>query len=240
LTFPAIFLAFVESTQLNLKGIAMSYVRTGCAVLIGLMCIGCQSKMAQENRALHAQNRELQAMRNQDQAKLAAAPTPEELEALRQQAAAKDAEIARLEASLRQPTAGNDPTGLGGIDATYDPREGTITVNLPGDVLFDAGKATLRTSAKGTLDKIVAAIKKDYANKTIYVDGHTDTDPIKRTAGQWEDNLDLSGARAMAVERHLVAAGIPSKNVVVRAYGPDQPKATKPASRRVEIVVMTK
>ena len=35
-----------------------------------------------------------------------------------------------------------------------------MTVNVPGDVLFDAGRATLKDSSKGTLNKIVSAIEK--------------------------------------------------------------------------------
>jgi chemotaxis protein MotB len=104
-------------------------------------------------------------------------------------------------------------------------------------VLFDKGKAQLKPSAGKTLDKIVSAIKKDYSTKTIFVDGHTDADPITRTKEQWEDNWDLAAARANAVRRYLTSHGVDSKKVDLRAFGPNHPKGGKAASRRVEIVV---
>ena len=70
------------------------------------------------------------------------------------------------------------------------------------------------------------------------MDGHTDSDPITRTKDQWEDNWDLAAARANAVRRDLTAHGVNPKNVDLRSFGPNHPKAKKEASRRVEIVVM--
>ena len=37
---------------------------------------------------------------------------------------------------------------------------GTLTVNVPGDVLFASGKADLKDTAKSTLSKIANAAKK--------------------------------------------------------------------------------
>jgi chemotaxis protein MotB len=113
-------------------------------------------------------------------------------------------------------------------------------VNVPGDVLFDAGRATLKDSSKSTLNKIAGAIKKDYAGKHVFVDGHTDSDPITKTKGMWEDNLDLSAARARAVAQYLTSQGLAVKNVDTRAFGSTKPKKSKEASRRVEIVVATR
>ena len=85
---------------------------------------------------------------------------------------------------------------LAGIEVTKDEKAGTVTVNVPGDVLFLSGQAELKESAKGTLNKVVSALKKDYAGKHILVQGYTDKDPISRTKDKWTDNLDLSAARA--------------------------------------------
>jgi len=56
----------------------------------------------------------------------------------------------------------------------------------------------------------------------------------------WQDNLDLSAARARAVAQYLTSQGIDTKLVDTRAYGSTVPKKTKEASRRVEIVVATR
>ena len=106
----------------------------------------------------------------------------------------------------------------------YDSRAGTVTVTVPGNVLFDPGKADLKPSSQSTLNKITAAIRKSYPGKRVYVDGHTDSDPINRTREKWQDNLELSFARAASVARYLESKGISSTKVVVRAYGANNPK----------------
>lgn len=221
----------------------MNALRMG-AIFLGAMSVlagGCQNKLHDDNMALHDQNRKLQADLNDTrdrlgdtETRLAKAPDPASVSQMQ-------ARINELEAQLKsQPTPGGgtaaDPA-LAGVEATYDKSRGTLTVNLPGEVLFEPGKAAIKNSAFATLDKVVSAIKKDYSTKTIFVDGHTDSDPITRTKQTWEDNWDLAAARANAVRRYLTSHGVDSKKVDLRAFGPNHPKAQKAASRRVEIVV---
>jgi len=206
-----------------------------------LLAAGCQSKLHDDNMALHDQNRKLQADLNDTrdrlgdtESRLAKAPDPASVSQMQ-------ARINELETQLKsQPTAtgGTAPDpALSGVEATYDKSRGTLTVNLPGQVLFEPGKAAIKKTAYSTLDKIVSAIKKDYAKKTIYVDGHTDADPIAKTKATWEDNWDLAAARANAVRRYLTSHGVDSHKVDLRAFGPNHPKGGKETSRRVEIVV---
>src|SRR5687768_4049470 len=200
---------------------------------------GCQSKLADENKQLWAQNRELQARygeaANQPKA------DPAQMSALQGEIAARDAKIAELEQQLRAPTTGQAPDPqLAGIETSFDQATGNMTVNIPGDVLFDAGRASLKESSKSTLNKIASAIKKEYAGKHVFVDGHTDPDPITKTKGMWQDNLDLSAERARAVAKYLTSQGLEQRNVDTRAFGSTVPKKSKEASRRVEIVVATR
>ena len=221
----------------------MNGLRMG-AVLLGTLSLlagGCQNKLHDDNMALHDQNRKLQAdltdtrdRLGDTESRLAKAPDPSSVSQMQ-------ARINELEQQLKsQPTPGGgqaaDP-GLAGVEATYDKARGTLTVNLPGEVLFESGKAVLKTSAHATLDKIAAAIKKDYSSKTVYIDGHTDADPITKTKDTWEDNWDLAAARANAVRRYLSTHGVDQKVMNLRAFGPNHPKGGKPTSRRVEIVV---
>jgi chemotaxis protein MotB len=210
--------------------------------LMSLLAVGCQNKLHDDNLSLHDQNNKLQAeltdTRNRlsaAESRLQAAPDPASVNQMQ-------ARIAELEQQLKQtqaaqPGANASDPNIPGIEATYDKARGTLTVNLPGEVLFEPGKAVIKTSAMATLDKICAAIKKDYAAKTVFVDGHTDADPIMKTKGQWEDNWDLAAARANAVRKYLTSHGVDQKRVDLRAFGPNKPKGNKDASRRVEIVV---
>lgn len=218
---------------------AATFFLTGFILLTGS---GCVNKVHDENIALHDQNRELQTQLSDRDDKLKQAPDSTQLSAMQREIAERDAKIRDLQTNLNRPAAGggaSDPS-LGGIEATYDSKAGTLTVNLPGDVLFDAGKAQLKASALGTLDKIANAIKKDYAGKVIKVDGYTDSDPITKTRDQWDDNWDLSYGRAKSVMQYLTAHGVDQKVVSIVANGSNKPKTSKPASRRVEIVVLTR
>ena len=204
------------------------------AVLMSpLAGVGCANRMHDENTQLHQQNRELQAQLDARRASGANDEVPE---------AAPVQAQAPAPAPVTQPMATQTPAppiNVPGTETTQDPVAGTMTVRVPGDVLFDAGKASVREGAKGTLDKVAAALKKDYSGKQIRVEGHTDSDPIR--VSQWKSNQELSEARADAVKKYLVSKGVDSNMVSVSGFGASRPKSNdKAANRRVEIVVVTR
>ncbi len=112
---------------------------------------------------------------------------------------------------------------------------GEMAATLAGNVLFDSGRATLKTTSKKELDRVVAEIKKTYRNASIRVEGHTDSDPITRS--NWKSNDELSQARADAVVRYLATKGISSDQMTSIGFGSAKPKSSKQASRRVEVVI---
>src|SRR4051812_45211755 len=154
----------------------------------------------------------------------------QQLAAMQAEIAARDAKIRELEAAhAAQPTAQSaaaDPQ-IAGLASTYDKAKRELTVTLQSDVLFAPGSADLKPEAKATLDKVVAAVKKDYPSKKIRIQGHTDKDPIVRSTDKWIDNMDLSQNRAGAVARYLLIKGVDMKNVVTVGFGESKPKATK-------------
>jgi flagellar motor protein MotB len=215
----------------------------GLIGLIGLVAgaAGCQNKMRDENTALWNQNRELQSQLNDTRSRLNQAPDPTQLVSMQTAIQQRDAQIAELKAQLQRPTPGAGPEpGLAGIEVTKNDVAGTLTVNLPGDVLFPSGSSDLKPSAKVTLNKVISAVNKEYAGKRVFVDGYTDSDPITRTKDKYDDNLDLSAERARSVYAYLISQGMSPRVVAPRAFGATNPKATKAASRRVEIVVATR
>jgi len=219
----------------------MSSIRAGILGLVMLVGVGCQNKVAEENKRLWQENRDLRSQSTDLQGQLRSAPDPAALAQMQSDLAARDAQIAQLQDQLRKPAEGQPAdSDLAGITVTRDDRAGTMTVNVPGDVLFASGSSTLKESAKSTLNRIIGALKKDYTGKKVMVDGHSDSDPITKTKDKWEDNLDLSAARARTVAQYLVSQGMDSKSIEPRAFGPTAPKNSKAASRRVEIVVATR
>jgi chemotaxis protein MotB len=220
----------------------MSRAWMGFAPLIALAAVGCQNAVHDENLALRNQNIELQQEKTRLESELSARPQAQDVQVLQGQLAERDRQIDEMKSQLAKPAPGEsaaDPA-LGGITVTRDDRAGTITVNVPGDVLFASGDASVKSSAKATLTKIAGILKKDFPGKKIMVDGHTDADPISRSKDKWKDNLDLSAARARSVAGVLVEQGIDKKLVGTRGFGETAPKpGSKDKSRRVEIVVVT-
>jgi chemotaxis protein MotB len=148
-------------------------------------------------------------------------------------------ELQRQISELNKPAA--TATGFEGMDVDFDAATGTITVTLANTILFDSGKATLKSTTSKELDRILSVIKQKYASKDVDVVGHTDTDPIVKSS--WKDNLELSAQRALSVTRYLIEHGIADKQVRADACGSARPVASnssaagKAKNRRVEIVI---
>jgi chemotaxis protein MotB len=214
------------------------WLTTSALVLASLVSTGCSSnnsvavnrKLSSENQALRLQVDELNTQLHSTNAAIA-----ERDEAIAQ----RDARLAQFEASLNTPATPTD-SNIGGVTATYDAKTRTLTVNLPDEVLFTPGSAEIRKTAYPTLDKIVAALKSEYAGKNVRVKGHTDNDPIVRSKHQFKDNLDLSLERAASVTRYLASKGVTNGNVETVGVGASAPKdsSNKAVNRRVEISVI--
>jgi flagellar motor protein MotB len=129
-----------------------------------------------------------------------------------------------------------DPSDFSGEGVQTSQRGSDLVVSVAGDVLFDSGSATLKGSAKKTLDKIAGTLKSKYGGSTIRVEGYTDSDPVKKSG--WKTNERLSGERAMAVEDYLSSKGVSKSKIYFAGFGADRPKSTKKDSRRVEIVIL--
>lgn len=170
-----------------------------------------------------------------------AAELREQNAALNAQIGEKNSRIAELEgrvsqAQAYQPTYNDRPARASRSSSGDYSGGGTTTMTVSGDVLFDSGQATIKNSAKKELDKIASDIKRSYAGAEIRVEGYTDSDPLVKTKAKWGSNEGLSQARADAVRDYLSQKGVGSITSV--GMGSAKPKATKAASRRVEIVIM--
>lgn len=82
-------------------------------------------------------------------------------------------------------------------------RHNKMVIQLPGDVLFDSGKDTLKAEGKRILKQVADIIKADttLSQRDFQVAGHTDKEPY---AGQFIDNWGLSVMRARTVLTFLI------------------------------------
>lgn len=153
-------------------------------------------------------------------------------------------EISLAEASLKPgtPTPMTDNPELDGLGIEYGQRGGNTYYSIPSEVTFGSGKAELTKKGQEALKAVARSILKDQKDGKLWIEGHTDSDPI--TKSKWESNRDLSVERAMAVLHYLVeSCDVPDDRCVVAGHGQYQPltgnndSASKARNRRVEIVV---
>ena len=135
---------------------------------------------------------------------------------------------------------------LQGSGASVRIKEGKISVMLPSSILFNSGQTKLKKAAKSSLAKVCNVVKNDFPDATIRIEGHTDSDPLKRTKDVYKSNWELSALRATNVLHYLVdSCRLDPKKLYIAGFGKHQPVASnkskegKKKNRRVEIVILT-
>ena len=120
-----------------------------------------------------------------------------------------------------------------------------LVISFVADVLFDSGKAKVRSEAHPTLDKVARVLIENVPGNDIGIEGHTDNEPIKYSG--WKSNWELSTARALSVLHYLIDnKGISPLRVSAIGYGEYRPvtsnvsKEGRQLNRRVEIVILPK
>jgi outer membrane protein OmpA-like peptidoglycan-associated protein len=130
-------------------------------------------------------------------------------------------ETARVQAELDQ------------LKATPTPRGLVMTL---GDVLFDTGRAELKSGASRKLDQL-AQFLVEHPERRVQIDGFTDS------VGTDSYNEDLSQRRADAVKAALLSRGVDASRIGTEGYGKAYPVANNTDSggrqlnRRVEVVI---
>jgi chemotaxis protein MotB len=110
---------------------------------------------------------------------------------------------------------------------------GVAMISVSSDLLFGSGKAELTSAGQSKIAEVAHEIRKEYPNRDIYVIGHTDSDPIRKT--KWKDNWELSAERALTVTRVLQSSGVNGKQLMAAGRAEYQPEGSKAKNRRVEI-----
>jgi outer membrane protein OmpA-like peptidoglycan-associated protein len=145
----------------------------------------------------------------------------------------REAENAKLEAAKSKQETARVQSELDALNATTTPRGMVLTL---GDVLFDTGRAELKSGASRNLDQL-AKFLVEHPERRVQVDGFTDS------VGTDSYNEELSQRRADAVREALITRGVEPSRIGTEGYGKAYPVATNADSggrqlnRRVEVVI---
>ncbi|MBM3252349.1 MAG: hypothetical protein FJZ11_06210, partial [Candidatus Omnitrophica bacterium] len=100
-----------------------------------------------------------------------------------------------------------------------------LVITFVSEVLFDSGKAKIRTDAYQPLDKVARVLREEVPEMEIGIEGHTDNQPIKFSG--WKSNWELSSARSISVLHYLVdEKGIAPERVSAIGHGEFKPIAS--------------
>jgi outer membrane protein OmpA-like peptidoglycan-associated protein len=120
-----------------------------------------------------------------------------------------------------------------GVDVSRT-QDNQLKVNIPSDISFDTGSATIKPNMRGVLDPFASSMKDD-PNARVTIIGHTDS------TGSDAVNNPLSIERAQSVRDYLAARGVSPSRVEVAGRGEREPVADnnsdsgRAKNRRVEI-----
>ena len=205
-----------------------------------VMSMKNQQQQEADHERQAAADREAQARADADKQQQAA--TQAQAQASQAQADAQAAQQAKAEADQARQQAETDKQQmrahllqqLNQVLETKDTARGLI-VNMP-DVLFDTGKAELKSTARERLAK-VAGILVAYPDMKVEIDGYTDS------TGSLPFNEQLSKQRAESVRSYLASQGVKDSSLTTQGFGPDNPIASnetlagRQQNRRVELIV---
>ncbi len=110
-------------------------------------------------------------------------------------------------------------------------------LTLPGEIAFESGKAEIKPESEPVLVALKTYLDETPRVTKLRIEGHTDN------VGSPEANETLSGQRALAIKKALVAKGIKAERLLAVGFGPSKPIADnatdegKAKNRRTEFRV---
>lgn len=209
-----------------------------CSLFLGA-CVtqGKYDELVKDRDSLAEQNKTLSADLDQERGKLSS--TSEELKSASEQLQAIKAKTSEQEAmfsKLKKELSSE----LDSQKLTLRQLKNGISVDLPEDILFPSGSATLRDGGRQVLAKVSEQLKD--TQYQIIVSGFTDNVPISgRLAQRFPTNWDLAAARATNVVRLLEENQVPASKLIAASYGENKPVADnstdegRKQNRRIEI-----
>lgn len=94
------------------------------------------------------------------------------------------------------------------------------SLKMPGDIVFDTGKASLKdgSGSEAVLDQLKQYLtQNDKTVAVLRIEGHTDNQ------GTPDANMELSGQRALTIKKWLISHGIDEKRLLAVGFGQTKP-----------------
>ncbi|MDR7235666.1 flagellar motor protein MotB [Neobacillus drentensis] len=148
----------------------------------------------------------------------------------------EEIELDNLKGKLQKYIADN---GLKAVITLADTKRG-VEVTLQEVILFDSGKADLKSNSFQTLDGLVGLI--NTVPNPISIEGYTDNVPVGKSG--FPSNWELSSARAVSVLHYFESKRIASNRLQFTGFGESHPlylndtKEHRQENRRVKIVIL--
>lgn len=127
-------------------------------------------------------------------------------------------------------------------DLSIEMKDRGLVVTMLDSLLFDSGKTTIKPTAQKTLETLATSINALDKRQMVYVEGHTDSDPIHYS--KFKSNWELSTARATEVVHYLIdKCHVDPAQLAACGYGEFHPVADnatpqgKAKNRRVELII---
>ena len=130
------------------------------------------------------------------------------------------------------------------LAGAFELEEGKVI--LQGEVLFDSGSDEIKPTGRTFLASLatpLAALLASEPDQMVLVGGHTDSKAV-RAGGRFASNWELSAARAVAVSRALIDAGLPAARVGAAGFSENHPRASnddeaaRRKNRRIEVLLV--
>ena len=130
--------------------------------------------------------------------------------------------------------------GFNSNDLSVYQKDGKVYVSLSENLLFPSGSAVVNPKGVDALSKLAAVLNLN-PDVSINIEGHTDSIPIR---GKYQDNWDLSTARANSIVRILINNyKVNPKSVTSSGHSYFEPVASnatkegRAKNRRTEIIL---
>lgn len=225
--------------------------KTSSMMLFGLLlCLlplgGCKARLQEVVRDREEMIRDLEGriarLRGEKQGLLiardAALSRVRELEATAAQPKEPDSSKGRSTIADIEKALSDAGIAKGDVHARY--RNHRLSFGVPSSVTFSSGSTRVTKEGRDVLKRLARVIKRKFPGQRAFIEGHSDSTPLKMTKKIYRNNRHLSVMRAEAVASFLIEhGGLSEKHVVIVGYGPHDPlsKGNSSKNRRVEIVI---